>query len=105
MILTINLSSAGLGLGVALLATWAISVGAIIQPNHVTVGLVILNWVLILYSIFILVFGTSIWFFSLRERANFHDIFAAQTNSTIIAVQDKVNNSLCHGLHKADLKS
>jgi len=80
----------GLVLSIALLVTWAISVGAVIQPVHVTVGLVVLNWVLIIDALVIVIIGTFIWFFTLQERANFHKIFAAMSPTTQIAIQDKL---------------
>ena len=79
---------AGIVLAIALLVTWAVSVGAIIQPNHVTKPLMILNWLLILDGIGVLVIGTFVWFFSLRQRAEFHDVFAAQSDDVRIQIQD-----------------
>jgi len=53
----------GLVVGIALLLTSFLSVGAIIQRNHVTIGLVILNWILIADAVIVLVVGTFVWFF------------------------------------------
>ena len=80
-------------LGIFLLATFVLSIGAIIQRNHVTVGLVMLNWMLILDMIAVLVVGTFIWFYTLRERANFHDVFSKLPVDKRIAVQDKVRST------------
>jgi len=91
----------GLVLGIALLVTWALSVGAIIQPNHVTIGLVALNWMLIADGVGILVIGTFVWFYTLQERANFHTVFSAQTPATRIAIQDKL--SCCGYFNSTDL--
>ncbi|TDL27239.1 tetraspanin Pls1 family [Rickenella mellea] len=91
----------GLILGIALIVTWAISVGAIIQPNHVTIGLVILNWVLILDGVVILIIGSFVWFFTLQERANFHKVFSMQSAATQIAVQDKLK--CCGYFNSTDL--
>ncbi|KAI5124082.1 hypothetical protein M0805_003909 [Coniferiporia weirii] len=91
----------GLVLGIALLVTWALSVGAIIQPNHVTRGLVALNWLLILDAIGVLVIGSFIWFYTLEERANFHTVFAAQSNATKILIQDKLQ--CCGYFNSSDL--
>ncbi|KAF8078154.1 tetraspanin Pls1 family [Lyophyllum atratum] len=66
------LFTAGMILGIALLVTFAVSIGAIIQRNHVTLGLVILNYTLLIDAIGIVVIGTFIWFFTLQERNNFH---------------------------------
>ncbi|KDQ60601.1 hypothetical protein JAAARDRAFT_554762 [Jaapia argillacea MUCL 33604] len=78
----------GTVLGVALLITFAISVGAIVQRNHVTIGLVMLNWVLIMDAIGIVIIGTFVWYFTLQERANYHQVFSEQSAATRIAIQD-----------------
>ncbi|EJD02127.1 tetraspanin Pls1 family [Fomitiporia mediterranea MF3/22] len=93
--------TAGLVLGIAFLVTWAVSVGAIIQPNHVTVGLMILNWILLLDGIGVLCIGTFIWFYTLRERAEFHDVFAVQSDAIKIQIQDKF--SCCGYFNSSDL--
>jgi len=81
----------GLALAVFFLVTWMFSIGAVIQKNHVTGGLVLLNWLLIANMVYLTVAGTFIWFFTLRLRANFHTIFSEQTPSTKIAIQDMVS--------------
>jgi len=91
----------GLILSIFLLVTWGISIGAIVQPNHVTGGLVVLNWVLLCDAVVVLVVGTFIWMYTLQERANFHEVFAAQTAATRIAVQDKL--SCCGYFNSTDL--
>jgi len=83
--------TAGMVLGIALLVTFAISIGAIVQRNHVTMGLVILNWTLIIDAIGILAVGTFLWFFTLQERNNFHAAFSEQSSQNKIAIQDKLN--------------
>lgn len=90
MVISSNDLTTGLILGVALLVTWVISVGAIIQPNHITMGLVVLNWALIFDAMAIVVIGTFVWFFTLQERANFHMVFSMQSPAIQIAVQDKL---------------
>jgi len=82
--------TSGMVLGVALLITFAISIVAIVQRNHITVGLVVLNWILILDALAIVIVGTFIWFMTLRERDNFHHVFAEQTPAARIAIQDKL---------------
>jgi ABC-type uncharacterized transport system involved in gliding motility auxiliary subunit len=77
-------------LGIAMLITFAISIGAIVQRNHITIGLVILNWTLILDALGILIMGTFVWFFTLEERNNFHSVFSQQSTQNKIAIQDKV---------------
>ena len=88
--------TAGVALGISLLLTFALSVGAIVQPNHVTIGLVILNWALLLDGIIIIVVGSLIWFFTLEKRKNYEKIFLALAAPQRVAVQDKVRDySLC----------
>ena len=81
---------AGLILGIFLIATFFLSIGAIVQRNYVTIGLVLLNWMLILDALVILVIGTFIWFTTLKEEDNFHTRFAAQSAANKIGIQDKV---------------
>jgi len=79
----------GTVLGVALLFTFVISIFAIAQRNHVTVGLVILNWVLVLDALAIIVVGTYIWFFTLMERNNYFKRFQALSPDVRVQIQDK----------------
>lgn len=81
-------------MGIALLLTSFLSVGAIIQRNHVTIGLVILNWVLIADAMIVLVVGTFVWFYTLRERAEYHSAFAKLQPSQRVSLQDQVSPSL-----------
>jgi len=83
--------TAGTVLGIALLVTFAISIAAIVQRNHITMGLVILNWILIIDAIGIIIVGTFLWFFTLQERNNFHTVFSEQSSDIKIAIQDKLN--------------
>jgi len=92
---------AGLVMGIALLITSALSVGAIIQRNHVIIGFVILNWVLIADAVIVLVVGTIMWFYSLRERADFHGKYATLQPSQRITVQDMFN--CCGYFNSSDL--
>lgn len=73
-----------------MLITFAISISAIVQRNHITIGLVILNWILLLDALGILIIGTFVWFFTLEERNNFHSVFSQQSTQNKIAIQDKV---------------
>ena len=77
-------------LGIVLLFTFAVSIGAIVQKNHVTIGLVMLNWLLVLDALVILIVGTIIWFYSVQQRANYLKVFEAASPTTRIALQDKV---------------
>jgi len=83
--MTLNLGGA---LGILFLVTWVISIGAVIQRNHITMGLVILNWTLLIDMAYVLFLGTSIWFFTLHELDNFHKAFSDQTPQARIAIQD-----------------
>ncbi|KAH9079234.1 tetraspanin Pls1 family [Lactarius deliciosus] len=93
--------TAGLVMGIALLLTSFLSVGAIIQRNHVTVGLVVLNWVLIADAIIVLVIGSIVWFFTLRERSEFHTEYAKLQPSQRITLQDQF--SCCGYFNATDL--
>jgi len=78
----------GLVLAVFFLVTWAFSIGAVIQRDHITSGLVFLNWLLIVAMVYLTAAGSVIWFFTLRLRNNFHTRWSQQTPSTRIAIQD-----------------
>jgi len=93
--------TAGIVLGIALLITFAISIGAIVQRNHITAGLVILNWALILDALGIVVIGTFVWFYTLQERNNFHTVFSQQSTQNQIATQDKLK--CCGYFNSSDL--
>ncbi|KAI0273837.1 tetraspanin Pls1 family [Gloeopeniophorella convolvens] len=80
--------TAGLAVGIALLLTSLLSVAAIIQRNHVTIGLVILNWTLIADAIIVLVVGSFVWFYTLRERSEFHKVWLDLDSSQRITIQD-----------------
>jgi len=80
----------GLALGVAFLITFVFSIGAIVQPNHVTRPLAILNWILIVDTLGIVIIGTMIWWATLNERANFAMAFNETTTETRLALQDKL---------------
>jgi len=81
--------TAGLVMGIVLLITSFLSVGAIIQRNHVTMGLIVLNWVLIADAVIVLVIGSFVWFYTLRERSEFHVKWAELQSSQRIAIQDQ----------------
>jgi hypothetical protein len=81
--------TAGLLLGIALLVTFVISVGAIVQRNHVTIGLVILNYVLLIDALMVIVIATFLWFPSLTERNMFHEKWLGITRDDRIVLQDK----------------
>ncbi|KII88922.1 hypothetical protein PLICRDRAFT_175173 [Plicaturopsis crispa FD-325 SS-3] len=83
--------TAGTVLGIAMLISFAFSIGAIVQRNHVTLGLVILNWILIVDALGIVIIGTFVWFFTLQERNNYHAKFLEASTAQQIAIQDKLN--------------
>lgn len=83
-------TTGGTVLGIFLLVTFAISIFAIVQRNHVTIGLVILNWVLIMDSIAVLVVGSFIWFYSLEQRNNYHKVWNASGQDIQIQIQNQV---------------
>jgi len=91
----------GLVLGIAFVSTFVISVGAIIQRNHITIGLVILNWALVLCGIADVVIGSVVWFYTLKERANFHLVFQDIDDTTRQKVQDAL--SCCGYFNSTDL--
>jgi hypothetical protein len=95
--------TAGLVLGIALLITFAISIGAIVQPNHVTIGLVILNWALVLDALAIIVVGSFIWFYTLQERNNFQKVFASLSSIDRISLQDKLQCCGYFGVSDAEI--
>ncbi|KAG7086744.1 hypothetical protein E1B28_002677 [Marasmius oreades] len=92
--------TAGLILGITLVITFVFSVGAIVQRNHVTMGLVILNYLLILCAIGILIIGTFVWVYTLRERDNFHEVYSKVPSTTRAFIQDKF--SCCGYFNAAD---
>jgi hypothetical protein len=93
--------TAGLVMGIAFLITSFMAVGAVIQRNHVTIGLVILNWLLIADSVIVLVVGTFVWFYTLRERSEFHEVYAKLQPSQRITIQDEF--SCCGYFNAGDL--
>lgn len=75
-------------LGILYIATFVISIGAIIQRNHITIGLAILNWILIFDTVITVIFGSNIWFMTLQENLNFGRVWNATDAAHRIAVQD-----------------
>lgn len=81
--------TAGTVLAILLLITFVISIGAIVQPNHVTGGLVMLNYALLVDAITIVVIGSFVWFFTLQERNNFYKLWLAASSETRLQLQDQ----------------
>lgn len=80
-----------LALGIIYVVTFAVSIGAVIQRNHITIGLAILNWVLIINTIITVVYGSTLWFMTLQEHANYANVWNATTPAARIAVQEKLH--------------
>jgi len=81
--------TAGMILGIMLCTTFLVSLGAVVQRNHVTVGFVVLNWFLIVDAVAVVVVGSMIWFFSLRQRNEFHTKWIALSSNDRITLQDQ----------------
>lgn len=88
--------AAGLAIGISMLITFVFSIGAIIQPNHVTRPLAVLNGLLILDTLGVLAVGTMVWWATLQERKNFAMAFDAASNQTRLIIQNEVPCSLSH---------
>ncbi|RPD65863.1 tetraspanin [Lentinus tigrinus ALCF2SS1-7] len=84
-----NFLLSGLITGIFFLITFVVSIGAVVQKNHNTTGLVILNWLLVIDAIVVLVVGTTIWFFSLQQRNNYLKVYNSVSAQTRIQIQDK----------------
>jgi len=87
-VLTPDILLSGLVLGIFMLITFVVSIGAIVQANHITMGLVILNYFLVIDSIVVLVVGTYIWIPSLTQRAVFHKKWIGFSREDRIKLQD-----------------
>jgi hypothetical protein len=88
-------------LGIALCATFFLSLGGIFQRNGGTFGIILLNWMLLVDALAILIVGTIIWFSTLQERDNFHAVFGALSVDTRIKVQDALK--CCGYFNSTDL--
>jgi hypothetical protein len=89
MVLTHAHLTAGLALGISMLICFAVSIAAIVQANHVTIGLVILNYFLVAEAIIVLVIGSFVWFPTLTERAVFDNAWLALSQDDRITLQDR----------------
>jgi len=79
----------GMVLGILYAVTFIISVGAVVQRNHVTIGLVILNWLLIFDTVFTLIFASVLWFRTLQEQDGFQRVWIAAPAQARLALQDQ----------------
>jgi len=80
---------AGTVLGAALITSFLISIVAILQKNHVTLGFVVLNYALLLDATGIIVIGTFVWWYTLEERADYYKLWMQSSGATRIIIQDK----------------
>jgi len=83
-----------LALGIVYGVVFVVSIGAIIQQNHITIGLAIFNWLLIVAAVLTVIYGSNLWFMTLREEHNFGTLWNATTPAKRMAIQDKF---LCCG--------
>ncbi|KAI0822603.1 tetraspanin [Trametes gibbosa] len=79
----------GLVMGIFFLLTFVLSIGAVVQKNHVTMGFVLLNWMLVVDALVVIVAGSIVWFFTLGERAHYLLVYNALSRDTRIEIQDK----------------
>jgi len=79
---------AGLVLGIFFLVTFLISIVAMIRRNNSVVGLIVLNWALVLDAIVTLVVGTAVWFYTLEERNNYLAVWQAASPDTRVDLQN-----------------
>jgi hypothetical protein len=89
MVLSRSDLTAGMILGITLIVTFFVSIGGIVQRNHITLGLVILNYALIIDALGITVIGSSIWFFTLQLRANLRTLWVQATPTVRQTLQDQ----------------
>jgi len=80
---------AGLALGIAYVATFPVGFVGIIQHNAVTMGLHLLQWVLLIDGAGTVAVGSLIWYFTLKERANYFVRFNAEPANVRQAFQDE----------------
>jgi len=89
LVLTESDLTVGIVLGVLYAVTFIVSVAAIVQRNHVTIGLVVLNWLLIFDTTFTIVFASILWFRTLQEESNFEKVWIAAPAQTRLTLQDQ----------------
>jgi len=92
---------AGMILGIMLIITFLFSIPAIIQRNHVVIGLHILKWLLFLDGVAIFAVGSFVWFYTLTMRAGYHEVVSKLPNATIEAMQNTLQ--CCGYFNSSDL--
>jgi len=88
MVFSDSILLAGMALGIALIATFIVSLCAIVQKNRITIGLVALNWALIIDAVGTVAIASYFWYFTLQPLDNFHAIYAETSRENRIVVQD-----------------
>jgi len=83
--------TAGLVLGIMFLITWAISIGGMMQRNHITIGLVVTNWALIVDALAVISVGCTIWYYTLMPTDNFLKAWKDAGPATQQALQDTLS--------------
>jgi hypothetical protein len=82
--------TAALVLSLFLIITWFISIVGILQGDHQVTGLVVLNWALIVDTLVCVSVGCTVWFYTLRERADFSELWDTRPD-TREALQDMLH--------------
>ncbi|EKM82844.1 hypothetical protein AGABI1DRAFT_111409 [Agaricus bisporus var. burnettii JB137-S8] len=82
--------TAGIILAIAFIITCITGIVGVIQRNHITIGLVITNYALLVDAIGIVIIGTFVWFFTLKERHNYSVLWDAATPDVRRALQDQL---------------
>jgi hypothetical protein len=100
LVVSNTMLTAGLVLGIAFCIAVVFSIGGVVQPNHVTLGLTIFNYVLMVVSIITITVGSSIWFWTLRETENFTLLWLGLEPEKQGVVQDALR--CCGWLDKTD---
>ncbi|KAK4685201.1 hypothetical protein P7C73_g4954, partial [Tremellales sp. Uapishka_1] len=95
----------GLVLGIVYIVSCLLSIPGIMSPNEKTGMLKVLNFKLIVDSTLTFVIGTVIWFYSLRQRAEYSVVWGEQTPGVQQEIQDTVRLRLPHLLSSSALSS
>lgn len=82
-------------MGIMLVITWMISIGGILQQNHIVLGLHITNWALIVDAIAVLVIGGEVWVYTLEPTKNFLQQWTTASPQVVQSLQDTVRFWLC----------
>jgi len=106
--------TAGLILAGFYIFSWLFSIPAFIASKQRsklranTTMLAAFNWTLVLAGLVTVTIGTAIWFFTLRLRVEFEDVWKEQSTSTLITLQNSLQccgywNATSAGLFTPDL--